>query len=614
MASVVREPCAEGIILSGKYVAPCTKSQGRWILAATILASSMAFIDGTVVNVAIPFLQKELNATVIGVQWVVEAYALFLSALLLVGGAFGDRYGRKRVFLVGLTLFALASAACGVAANINQLILARAVQGIGGALLLPGSLAIISASFAPDQRGRAIGTWSGFSAITAAVGPVLGGWLIEHVSWRAVFFLNLPLAAAVIVISLWHVPESRDRDQSGPLDWRGAGLATIGLAGVVFGLIESSRMGFLQTTVVAALVIGVVSLAAFVFVEARARNPMVPLSLFRSPDFAGANLLTLLLYAALSGAMFFLTLNLIQVQGFSATAAGAAFLPFILIMFFLSRWSGGLVDRYGARGPLTIGPVVAAVGFAMFALPGTAANYWSGVFPAVCVLGLGMAISVAPLTTTVMSAVKESLAGLASGINNAISRAAALLAIAIFGVVMLQVFTRTLNARLASINVPETTRSLVYDQRIKLAGMELPADLPPAQQEELRRAVAEAFVSGYRLIMIIAACLALSGAGCSWLFVGKTRKTSNGKTCRHLQQMRPVTPSAPGCEDCLRIGDTWEHLRLCMTCGHVGCCDSSKNKHATRHFMEVGHPIIKSFQPDEEWGWCYVDELMFDRL
>ena len=479
----------------------------------------MAFIDGTVVNVALPFLQKNLSTTVIGVQWVVEAYSLFLSALLLVGGSLGDRYGRKLIFVIGVILFALSSTWCGLAANINQLILARAVQGVGGALLVPGSLAIISSSFASDQRGRAIGTWSGLSAITTAIGPVLGGWLVEHVSWRAVFFLNLPLAAAVVVISLWHVPESYT-NESGPLDWRGAVLATIGLGGLVYGLIESSRVGFGDSTVLGPLFTGGVSLAVFIFNESRALNPMLPLRLFRSRDFSGANLLTLLLYAALGGALFFLTLNLIQIQGYSATAAGAAFLPFVLIMFSLSRWSGGLVDHFGARLPLIIGPVIAALGFAMFILPGARANYWSSFFPAVVVLGLGMAVSVAPLTTTVMGSVKEEQAGIASGINNAVSRAAGLLAIAIFGVVMLSTFSRNLHQRLAIIDMEDEARRSLYEQRVKLAGLQLPTTVNATTQRQLEQAVADSFVSGYRLIMLVAAGLAMASAAATWMMIG----------------------------------------------------------------------------------------------
>ncbi len=512
MSGVIKDPCDEGVILARDSVTRNVAGQGRWILAATILASGMAFIDGTVVNVALPALQKDLQATAIGVQWVVEAYALFLAALLLVGGSFGDRYGRKRVFLIGVSLFTLASIWCGLAVNVGQLIAARALQGIGGALLVPGSLSIISASFPSEERGRAIGTWSGFSAITTAIGPVLGGWLIENVSWRAVFFLNIPLAAAVIVISLRHIPETRAGKQLGPIDWLGATLATVGLAGLTFGLIESSRLTLFATPVLVSIALGVGALATFVYVEGHVRSPMLPLELFRSRNFAGANLLTLSLYFALGVVLFFLTLNLIQVQAFSATEAGAALLPFVIIMFVLSRWAGGLIARYGPRPPLIVGPIIAAAGYGLLALPGLGAGYWTGYFPGVTVLGVGMAISVAPLTTTVMGSVREEQAGVASGVNNAVSRAAGLLAIAVLGVVMLQVFSRELDLRLNNIDIPEETRALVYEQRIKLAGLDVPKELDSTKQEAVAQAVKESFVSGFRLIMIIAAVMSLGGA------------------------------------------------------------------------------------------------------
>ena len=531
MPNIVKDPCDEAVILSRKSAAPCAQGQERWILAATILASSMAFIDGTVVNVALPSLQQGLQATAIGVQWVVEAYSLFLSALLLVGGSLGDHYGRKRIFLIGVVIFALASAWCGIAPDINHLIIARAVQGVGGALLVPGSLAIISASFSEAKRGKAIGTWSGFSAITTAIGPVLGGWLVEHVSWRAVFYLNLPIAAAVILISLWHVPESRDRETAGRIDLQGALLATIGLGGVVYGLIESSRAGFFEWRVLAAIAIGLVALASFVFVEMRVKSPMLPLKLFRSRNFSGTNILTLLLYFALGGGLFFLTLNLIQVQGFSPTAAGAALLPFVFIMFGLSRWSGGLVARFGPRLPLLVGPTIAAAGFALFAMPGNGAGYWSGFFPGVVVLGLGMAISVAPLTTTIMSSVPQSQAGVASGINNAVSRTAGLLAIAVLGVVMLQVFSSGLKHRLASLNISEQTRNAIYEQRIKLGGIDVDATAAgssgPApinegsSKQAIEQAIKDSFVSGFRTIMLIAAAMALASTFSTRLLLEK---------------------------------------------------------------------------------------------
>ena len=519
MANFVQPPCDEAIIRSRAAVAPCVKSAGVWILTATILGSSMAFIDGTVINVALPALQRSLNATVVDVQWVVEAYALPLAALLLVGGSLGDQLGRRRIFLIGVAIFSLASAWGGFAADIRQLILARAAEGVGGALLVPGSLAIIGASFRGEDRGRAIGTWSGFTAITAAIGPVLGGWLIEQISWRAVFFLNLPIALIVGLISFRHVPESKDENANERLDWLGAVLTTFGLGLLVSGLIESSRLGFGHRFVQAALIGGSVLLAAFLVFEARAKNPMLPLELFGSRDFTGANLLTLLLYSALGGTLFFLPLNLIQVQGYTATEAGAALLPFILIIFFLSRWSGGLVLRYGAKRPLVIGPVIAAMGFALFAVPGVRANYWTEFFPATVVLGLGMAVSVAPLTTTVMNAVPENRVGIASGINNAISRAAGLLAVAVFGILMLQVFNRSLDARLSNVELPANIKHSLDDQRTKLAGAAFPEETPLPLRETLRQAINESFVQGFRSVMVLGAVLALASGIISWVLI-----------------------------------------------------------------------------------------------
>jgi EmrB/QacA subfamily drug resistance transporter len=526
MAGFVQLPCDEAVIRSGDAGTPCAKSSERWILAATILGSSMAFVDGTVVNVALPALQANLNATVIDVQWVVEAYSLLLTALLLVGGSMGDHYGRRRIFLVGVAMFSLASAWCGFAPDIRQLILARATQGVGAALLVPGSLAIISTSFPAEQRGRAIGTWSGFTAITAAIGPVIGGWLIENISWRAVFFINLPIALIVLVIAFRFVPESSSGKKGGRLDWLGALLTTIGLGSLVFGLIESSRLGFEHPGVLASLSAGILSLALFLWFEKHARDPMLPMSIFRSRDFTGANLLTFLLYSALGGTLFFLPLNLIQVQGYSATAAGAAILPFILIMFLLSRWSGGLVQRYGAKLPLVIGPMIAALGFALFAAPGIGANYWTQFFPAVVVQGLGMAISVAPLTTTVMNAVPENRVGIASGINNAISRAAGLLAIAVLGIVMLQVFNRSLDRQLQKIDIPSSTRQAVDAHRINLAAIPLPKEIPPTTRATLHQAINESFVDGFRRVMLVGATLAFASGIISWLLITGRKQLS----------------------------------------------------------------------------------------
>jgi EmrB/QacA subfamily drug resistance transporter len=525
MANILRQPCDEGVIRSKVAAAPCSRSSGPWVLAATILGSSMAFIDGTVVNLALPTLQATFKAAVADVQWVVEAYALFLASLLLVGGSLGDRFGRRRVFCIGVAVFALASVWCGFAPTIKQLTLARAVQGVSGALLIPGSLAIISASFGEERRGWAIGTWSGFTAISTAVGPVMGGWLIEHVSWRAVFFINLPLAAVVLTLALRHVPESRDEAEEGGLDWWGAALATISLGAIVYGLIESSRLGFGNPLVLSALIGGGVASVVFILVEKRRRNPMLPLGLFHSKNFTGANLMTFFLYMGFVGTLFFLPMNLIQVQGYKPAAAGAAMLPLVLVVFLLSRWSGGSVKRYGARLLLMTGPAIAAVGFALLTRPGVGGSYWTTFFPALLVLGLGMSLSVAPLTTTVMNAVGKDRAGVGSGINNAMSRTAGLLAIAALGLVMMYVFDNSLDRRLSGLALSPETRRMVDRERAMLAGAEVPAGLEPEMQGALKRALDESFVSGFRRVMMVAAVLALLSSFVAGRLIDRDIKT-----------------------------------------------------------------------------------------
>ena len=514
----MKAPCDEAVIRSQRLEVPCKKNAEPWILAATILGSSMAFIDGTIVNVAVPALQSSFRANIVDVQWVIESYALFLSALILIGGALGDRYGRRLVFLAGVGIFAAASAACGLSVSIRQLVIARSIQGIGAALLVPGSLAMISASFDEKSRGKAIGTWSGFTAITTALGPVVGGWLIEHASWRWAFFINLPLATAVVLISVWQVPESRSHSVR-RLDWLGTLTAILALGSLVGGLVESVDLGWTHPVVLAGLVLGSACLVIFVLVEAKVSAPLVPLPLFRSPSFSAANLLTLFLYAALSIFFFLFPLRLIQVEGYSTTATAAASLPMILFMFALSRWSGGLVSKYGAGMPLVVGPWIAASGFILFAVAPVGGNYWRTFFPGFLVLGLGMAVTVAPLTTVVMSSVDQDRVGTASGINNAVSRVAGVLAIAVFGAVMVDAFGYSLNQALANLSLSSAALRDIQSDETRLAALRLPAGLDANTTAAVRSAISHAFVFGFRLIMLTGAGLATASGVVAWNLV-----------------------------------------------------------------------------------------------
>jgi EmrB/QacA subfamily drug resistance transporter len=405
--------------------------RGRWVLLATVLGSGMTFIDSTVVNVALPHIGADFHAGAASLQWTVNGYTLSLASLILLGGSLGDRFGRRRVFTVGVAWFAAASLLCGLAPDIQVLIAARVVQGVGGALLAPGSLAILEASFHPDDRSRAIGAWSGLGGIAGALGPFLGGWLVEAASWRLVFLINVPIAALVIAVALRHIPETRNPAAGQGLDAAGVVAAAAGLAGLTYGFTAWPALGPGSVSVIASLTVGVAGLVGFVVAERRSAHPMLPLDVFRSRAFTAANLATFVVYAAMGGVFFLVVLNLQVVGRYSALAAGTSLLPMTGLMLLLSARSGALAQRIGPRIPMTIGPLVCACGLLLFSRVGAHPSYVGDVLPAVVVLGLGTSLNVAPLTATALGALDESRAGIASGVNNAVARAAGLLAVAV---------------------------------------------------------------------------------------------------------------------------------------------------------------------------------------
>jgi EmrB/QacA subfamily drug resistance transporter len=500
-------PCDSAAILASPRVPACA-ARKSWVLTAAVLGSVLAFVDESVVNVALPRIESDLHTTLAAMQWVINAYTLCMSALLLIGGAAADRFGRRRMFLIGTGIFAAASLGCGAAAGAAALIAARSVQGIGAALLVPCSLALIGAAFDEKERGAAIGIWSGASAIAAGAAPLLGGWLVDHWSWRAIFLINPVLAVPTLWIALREVPESRDPDAPPGLDVRGALLVFAGLGALVYGLIATSEHGWGDAGVLTSVSLGVLLLGGFVLAERSASAPMMPLGLFRSGTFSGVNLLTLLLYGALGGAFFFVPFLLIQARGYSATAAGAAYLPFTLVLGVLSRWSGGLMDRFGARGPLIVGPLISAGGFVLLSLGGAA---WWCVLASMTVLGFGMAVTVAPLTTAVINAVPAHRIGVASGINNAVASVGSLLVIAVLGSLALGIFERALERHVTARDPPKVVEA-VQGAR---GGFVIPPMPPGLEAQESARAhaiVADSLVVTVNVVLWIAAALALASA------------------------------------------------------------------------------------------------------
>jgi EmrB/QacA subfamily drug resistance transporter len=445
------------------------------VLLATVLGTGIAFLDTTVVNVALPTIGEELDAGISSLQWVVNAYTLTLSGFLLLGGSLGDHFGRRRVFVIGVVWFAVASLLCGLAPSDEALIAARALQGIGGALLTPGSLAIIEASFRREDRGPAIGAWSGLGGVAAAVGPFLGGWLVQAVSWRLIFLINLPLAAVVVWVSLRHVPETRDPGATGRLDWAGATLAAVGLAGVVYALTDGPAEGWTSPPILGAGLAGVAALAAFLAWERRTPSPMLPLDIFASRQFSAANAVTFVVYGALASSLFLLPIQLQRVVGYSPLASGVALVPVTVLMLALSARAGRLGARIGPRLPMTLGPLLVAAGFALFTRVTQGASYAMDILPASLVYGFGLVLTVAPLTATVLAAAPAEHAGVASAVNNAVARTAGLLAVAVLPVA---------------------------------AGISGADALEPAR-----------FADGFRAAMTIAAVLCAAGGLLSWLTI-----------------------------------------------------------------------------------------------
>ena len=490
----------------------CAQRSKPWVLITAILGSSLAFIEGSVVNLALPAMQSELGAASTDLQWVINAYLLVLGSFMLIGGSLGDRYGLKRIFMLGTAVFGIAAGACAFAPSLPTLVAARLVQGLGGALLVPTSLALIGRHFDAQERGRAIGTWAGASALTTALGPVIGGWLVDSFGWRAVFLLMPPFAALTLLVAWWRVPASPTGGKT-RLDYLGALLLAAALACLIYALVYGgSGMQRLALLAGAAL-----AGAAFIRRERRYRAPMLPLELFRSRPFSGANLMTLLLYCALSGALYFLPFDLIQVQGYSALQAGAAFLPFTLIMGFGSTLAGDLIRKFDPRMVLAVGPGITALGFLALALPGTHAGYLTGFLPGIAVIGIGMTVSVAPLTTVVMGSVGETRAGVASGVNNTAARFAGVLAVALFTAVAVGHFSGALTLRLRAAHAPAAEVQQLGSQSARLAELKPAADASRPEAAAITAAVGQAYVDTFRLLVLLCGALAALSGAIAWI-------------------------------------------------------------------------------------------------
>ena len=502
-------------------------SQGRWTMTACILASSIAFIDGTALNVVLPSLQKSLQADAAALFWILNAYLLVLAAFILTGGSLGDKLGRKKIFMWGILAFIAGSVACGFAPSVNALIVCRALQGLGGACMIPGSLSIISSSFNEQERGKAIGTWSAVTTMVTVGGPILGGAFADAGLWRYIFFINAPIGVASLLILWFKVAESRDQGNVGSIDYAGAISIVAALALLTFAFLRIPALGFNGIQVLISLGLGVALLIAFIVIESKSKSPMMPLQLFKNRTFSGANLLTLFLYSGLSGGMLFLTLNMVQVQGYSQLAAGFTLLPFTILMIVIARRAGALSDKYGPKWLLVLGPATAGAGMLMLSFVSQTsgpAAYWSSFFPGILVFGLGMSFTVAPLTATVMGALKESYSGTASGINNAITRIAAVFANAVFGALAIGVFASYLQGHIAGMHLPQSLAVEVMKEAANLGNATVPEDISTADKTLLVAVYKQSFIAAYGVVMRVCGILALAGAVMSLIFIKNIKK------------------------------------------------------------------------------------------
>jgi len=501
---------------------------GKWIMVSAILASAMAFIDGTALNVVLPALQKNLNATGADLFWLLNAYLLILASLILVGGSLGDKLGRKKIFMLGIFIFIIGSAACGFAPTVFLLIIFRIIQGIGGALMIPGSLSLISSSINENERGKAIGTWSAITTVVTMGGPILGGTLADAGLWRYIFFINVPIGIGALIILAFKVKESRDEDADKAIDMAGAISIALSLASLTFGFLRIPAVGFKSAQVYLTLLSGIILLIVFLVVEKKSKHPMMPLDLFTNPVFTGVNLLTFFLYAGLGAGMLFLSLNLVQVQGYSQLQSGLTFLPFTVLMITIARFAGTVADKYGPRLLLIVGPATAGTGLLLLSFVKQTAGpseYWMTFFPGIIMFGLGMSFTVAPLTATVMTSVSDHLSGTASGVNNALTRISNVFANAIFGALAVLLFAGVLQNKIQSIPLDANVKQAVVKEAANLGNAKVPNQVNSQYKKNISTSYRESFIHAYSVIMKISAGLGFLGALMTVIFIrNKTLK------------------------------------------------------------------------------------------